>query len=411
MSAKIEKRGKGYSFVVTVSYDPATGKRVRKRHSGYRSRKDAERARAEIETQLHTGMYVHPSKLTVGQFLQDQWLPTIASTVKPSTHVSYTNLVAAAMPYIGAVPLQALTAGHLNAMYAKLGASGGRARNAAGVGVGRPLAPRTVAYIHAVIRKALNDAMKWSLLVRNPALSADPPKQSTSKDIEAWDGPQLARFLDSVADERLAAAWRLSAMTGARRGEVLGLRWQDVDLDGGRLWITQVLSSVSHRLEFGAPKTANGRREIALDAGTVLSLLAHRAAQAEERQRYGPQYDRRTDLVFRREDGSPVHPDQYSRWFNAHVSALGLKRISLHGLRHTHATLALKAGVPIHVVSKRLGHSGIAVTLQYYSFVLPGMDQSAADSVAAIVFAPEEVMPPNSHHFAPLPLLAGGVSA
>ena len=203
--------------------------------------------------------------------------------------------------------------------------------------------------------------------------------------MSTWPAATLRAFLEGVGGDRLCAAWHLAAATGMRRGEVLGLRWQDVDLDASRVAVRQTLISIRYRLSFGTPKTAKGRRLIALDDRTVAELKRHRKAQLQERLAFGPGYSD-ADLVFVREDGSPVHPDLFSDYFEKHARRLGLPRIRLHDLRHTHATLALQAGVNPKVISERLGHATVAFTLDRYAHCVPAMEEEAAARVAAFVF-------------------------
>ena len=173
-------------------------------------------------------------------------------------------------------------------------------------------------------------------------------------------------------------------MTGVRRGELLGLSWDAVDLDAGRLAITRTLIEGRGAPQFSEPKTKRGRRSVALDAGTVDALREHRERQLDERLAWGPAYEPH-DLVFCREDGTPIWPRTFSRFFDHHVRDAGLPKIRLHDLRHTHATLALEAGVHPKVVQERLGHSSIAITLDIYSHAIPAMQEDAAETIAALL--------------------------
>jgi integrase len=173
-------------------------------------------------------------------------------------------------------------------------------------------------------------------------------------------------------------------MTGMRRGEVLGLRWRDVDLVAGRAAITQTIIAPRYVTQLSTPKTEKGRRSVELDAGTVEALRSHRKRQAEERLAFGPGYED-NDLVFRREDGAALKPHLFSLAFETRASRAGLPKIRLHDLRHTHATLALKAGEPAKIVSERLGHSSVAITLDIYSHADPGLQKGLADRLAAMV--------------------------
>ena len=169
---------------------------------------------------------------------------------------------------------------------------------------------------------------------------------------------------------------------------MLGLRWNDVNLDDGRLHISQSLTAIHNQLEYSEPKTARGRRNVAVDSETIAVLRSYRKTQLEEQLAWGAGYNA-AGLVFTREDGRPIHPDRFTSWFKQHALAAGLPGIRLHDLRHTHASLALQAGVHPKVVSERLGHSTISITLDTYSHVLPSLQEEAAQKVASLLFDPE----------------------
>ena len=272
----------------------------------------------------------------------------------------------------------------LNAFYRELLIEG--RRNAAD-----GLAPKTVYYIHSILHRALRDAVRWGYVVRNVADAADPPKAKTPE-MRVWSPAQLRTFLDHVRGDRLYAAWLLAATTGMRRGEILGLRWNDLDLDAGRVAVRRPRILVDYQVQVSEPKTAKGRRSLALDPVTVAALRAHRARQAEEKLAVGGRY-RDSELVFTRPDGIAVHPERFSDWFRQHVRAAGLPRIRLHDVRHSYATAALAAGIPAKVVSERLGHANIAITMDTYSHVLPGLDEQAAGQVARLILGAGDPVP------------------
>lgn len=376
----VVKRGKGYAVVLELAQDPETGRRRQKWHSGYRTKADAERARTELLGRLDQGTYVAPTKSTLGEFLAE-WLDTIETTVRESTADSYRrNVENHVIPRIGSVRLTSVDAGTLNGLYAEMLRSGRRDGRGG-------LSPRTVRYVHTILHRAFKDAVRWGRLVRNPADAADPPAAGSGEerpDIETWDAATLRQFLGLAREheERWYAAWVLLATTGARRGEVLGLRWADVDLEAGRLSIRQSLTVVQHRPVFEAPKTAKGRRAVALDPGSVLVLREWRRRQLEERMAMGSGWAD-TGLVFTQPTGELVHPEAFSKVFERRVAVWRLPRLTIHGLRHTWATLALEGGVHPRVVQERLGHSTIAVTLGTYSHVSPSLHDEAARAVAA----------------------------
>jgi integrase len=384
MRGHVRKRGNTWCIIVDVGRDPETGKRRQSWRSGFRTRRDAERGLTEILGRLEGGAYVEASRGTVAEFLREWLTATEARGLRPNTLSTYRMLVDKHLiPRVGSVPLQKLSASHLNAAYADMLASGRRnVKKTSG------LSPRTVRYAHSVIRKALADAVKWNRLVRNVADAADPPrKAATVKAPMTWTASELRGFLEHVEADRLAAAWRLAASTGLRRGEILGLAWDALDLDGGRLAVRQTLTVADYEPRLSPPKTDRSRREVALDAETVTALREHRKRQLEERLAAGEVWRNHADLAFTDAIGRPLHPQGFSEAFERHVRATGLRRIPLHGLRHTHATLALRAGIHPKVVSDRLGHYSAAFTLDTYSESIPALQEEAASAVAAVVDA------------------------
>jgi integrase len=267
----------------------------------------------------------------------------------------------------------------LNRLYAQLLKDGRKDGNGG-------LSPRTVILVHSTIHKALATAVKQRLLQRNPADDAERPGQAHRPEMRVWTAAQLRSFLDHVRDDPLGPAITLAATTGLRRGEVLGLRWGRVDLDAGRVSIAETLVTVDYEVQASTPKTARSRRTVALDAGTVQVLHTQRARQLAQRLELGLGRPGADDYVFSQPDGSPIHPNGFSDRFDRLVSASGLPRLTVHGLRHTWASLALQAGIPAKVVADRLGHSSISVTLDTYSHLLPGLQEDAANRVADLVF-------------------------
>lgn len=383
MRGHVRKRGARWCVVVDVGRDPDTGRRIQKWHSGFVRKRDAESAVSAIVSKLEDGSYVEPSKLTVGRFLTDEWLPAIRATIGEGTLESYArNVRAHIVPAIGGVPLQRLTPAHLNAMYADLLESG---RSDGGGG----LSPRTVRYCHTIVRRSLQAAVKWGRVVRNVADAAEPPSPKVTRAgarqaMRTWTADELRGFLAAQRETRDYPLWVVLAQTGMRRGEVLGARWSDLDLEAGRWSVRRTLTAVAHELRESEPKTDHGRRSVALDAGTARVLGEWRRRQLEERLALGPAWQD-TGRVFTREDGADLHPERVSERFDRLVGRSGPPRIRLHDLRHTHATLALAANVHPKVVSERLGHASVTITLDTYSHAIPAMQADAAGAVAALV--------------------------
>jgi integrase len=206
---------------------------------------------------------------------------------------------------------------------------------------------------------------------------------SPEGEIKAWDAEELQIFLRHVRTDWWYPFMRLAAMTGMRRGEVLGLRWSDLDFDRGSLAVRQAIVAAGYDTYLDTPKS-HRPRTIDLDPKTMKALRRRRKEQLEDRLASGDSY-LGSDLVFTKADGSLVHPDTFTQAFDRKVEQTGLRRITLHGLRHTHATLLLKAGVPVQVVSQRLGHSDPGFTLRLYGHVLPSMQADAVNKISRMV--------------------------
>ena len=443
MRGSVVKKGTRWYVKIELDPEPGTGYRRQKWHSGYSTKREAERARIDLLSKFDRGEYVEPSQQTVADYMSD-WLKAIEHTVRPSTFDSYSrNVHNHVIAHIGMIRLTKVDAGVLNGLYAKLLSSGRRKPSRTGTGYSpqiveratelrtagftlkstaeqlraefneaehitkdtlasllrrdrsstatdrsRPgLDRRTVNYVHTIIHRAFKDAVRWGRLARNPADAANPPHGGQKSDgIQAWDAPTLRAFLEasSAADDRLHPLWVLLATTGMRRGEALGLRWADLDLETGRLRVVQTIIQTRSTVMIGEPKTAQGRRPVALDTGTVAVLREHRRRMLEERMLIGPGFDDQ-GLVFHQPDGTWLHPDAVSEMFLRRATRYKLTRLTLHGLRHTWATLALERGIHPRVVQERFGHSTISITLGMYSHVTPTLHDNAAEAIAGLI--------------------------
>jgi integrase len=377
MRGHVHKRGSTWGYVVDVGRDPATGKRKQRTKGGFRTRAAAEDALTEVLNEIRSGTVVAPSSVTLEEYLTE-WLTTVRPQLRETTWASYGVAVQRICWGLGVRKLQALTAVEVERFYARLVNEGGPA--------GRPLAAKTVRNTHIVLHRALADAERLRLAMRNVAHLARPPAVP-HVERATWTADELAAFLEHVSGDRLFAAYVLLATTGMRRGEVFGLRWRDVELSARRASVTQTVTTVNDKLVLGPTKTNRSRRTISLDPTTVDVLHAHRVVQDQERATAGQAWDPSYDLVLCDGTGRPEHPDRFSRQFQRYVKATDLPPLrGPHNLRHTWATLALRAGVHPKVVSDRLGHATIAVTIDTYSHVAPSLDAAAADTVAADIF-------------------------
>lgn len=365
MRGHVYKRGTSWTVVYDEGHDEH-GKRRQRSKGGFATQREAQRFLTETLSRLGDGSYAAPSKVTLSEYLRDEWLPTVEGTLRPQSYATYASLVRTQIiPRLGHRRLQALTGGHLNALYRELEQAG--------------LSAATRRLTHAVIHRALKDAVRWGKLVRNPASMADPPAKGRSR-AQAWTARELGRFLEHVTADRLFALWRLAATTGMRRGELAGLTWRALDVDGARLSVErQLLASGS----YGPPKSSRSRRTIALDPETVAALEHHRETQLLERDFAGDAYED-SDLVFADELGRPLRPQWLTERFGRLRKAAGIPTGTLHVLRHTAATLALTNGIPVHIVAARLGDDPNTV-LGTYAHLLPQSDEQAAERVAALL--------------------------
>ena len=250
---------------------------------------------------------------------------------------------------------------------------------------GKPLAPKTVRHAHVVLRKALADAERMGLVSRSAAASARPPAGEHAE-MTTWSSEDLRDFLAAVEGHPYEIGFRLLAATGLRRGEVLGLRWRDVDFDLGQIAVANTITEIGAETVMGPPKTARSRRSVYLDRRTVAALREHRQGQREQRIAAGPAWDADLDWVLTDELGGFVRPRSMSYEWRKLVEGLDLPRIRLHDLRHTHATLALKAGIHPKVVSERLGHATVGITLDLYSHVVPSLARDAAERIMSYTY-------------------------
>jgi len=352
--------------------DPVTGNRVTKRGSAP-TRRECEHDLREAIQRVESGKASVDDKITVREYLVDRWLPSIASTVRPGTVRRYADIVKNhIVPALGGIRLAKLSALDLQQLYADRLAKG--------------FSPNYVRYDHAVLHRALGQAVRMRVIDRNVADLVDPPRLVKSE-ATTWDAREVVKVLDLGDETDLAALWRLALLGGLRRGELLGLMWEDVDLERGLLAIRRgLIAGSAGKWELGAPKTASGRRTIALDTTCVSALRRHRAAQNAERLRLGAIWQDR-GFIFTNETGGLLLPNALFLRFRRLIATAGVRVIRFHDMRHTCATLALIQGVHPKVVQERLGHATVAMTLDRYSHVTEGLQRDAAESIAAAVEA------------------------
>lgn len=362
---------------ITVGYDPRTGKPLRKTFYG-KTRKEVVDKIAETLLEVRSGTYVEPTQTTFGEWL-DRWLTAYKKPqLKPGTYESYETLIRVHIkPALGEIPMAKLQANMLQSFYnQKL--EKGRAHGEGG------LSTRSVRYLHAIIREALQQAVKEGLLARNVADATSPPTVK-NKQMRPLTEEELQAFFAVAKEDRLFAAYVLAVTTGLRRGELLGLCWDCVDLEHGVITVRRQLMALKSGLVLEeTTKTKSGRRSITLTDDAIRELKAYRKRQAQEKLLLGEAYQD-NGLVFCKEDGTPLRPEEFTRRFQRWLEKAGLPKARLHDLRHTHASLLLARGVHPKIVQERLGHSSITITLDLYSHLTPGLQEAAAATLNGLL--------------------------
>ncbi|NVP55990.1 site-specific integrase [Mycoplana rhizolycopersici] len=381
MKGHIRERSPGkWAIVLDVGEpDPKTGKKKRKWHSFTGTKRQAQSECARLIAEITSGGYVEPTKQTVAEFLAE-WLKFIKPTVTPKTHERYTEICEKNLgPLIGDVALAKLKTDRIDAAFAKALTEG---RRRAGGG----LAPRTVHHMRRVLIKALNQAVTWDRLAKNPATATTPPKIERVKML-AYDADQTATLIEAFRPNRMFIPMLLAVMCGLRRGEILALRWRHVDLSDGRrmLSVRDSAEQTKDGVRYKEPKSGRART-VALSSMMLTELKAHRTRQAEEQLKLGVRPDD-DSFVVAQVDGRPLKPVSLTHEWTRLLAKTSLPRIRFHDLRHTHASQMLAAGVHPKVASERLGHSTIGITLDLYSHVMPGMQADAAEQVDAALQA------------------------
>jgi len=381
MKGHVYKRSHGsWTIVHDLPADSLTGKRRQKSQTVKGTKRDAERVLRELLLSLEQGVYVKANKITLAEWLR-RWLRDYASmSITDRTLESYTSIVERHLvPSLGKVVLSDLQPLHIQDYYAEKRLRG-RADGKGG------LSGRSVVYQHRILCKSLDYAVKMGLVVRNVAKVVDTPRVAKVT-MSTLSPEEVTRFLDVARETDYYVYFATLLYTGLRRGELLALRWRNLDLQKATLAVVETGYKLADgRYIIKEPKTPQSRRSVSLPLSLVELFKAYRADQELLRIQLGISLNA-DDFVFIRPDGSPMNPGAVSLAFWRIIKRAGLKHIRIHDLRHTHATLMLKAGVHPKVVSERLGHASIGITLDTYSHVLPGLQEAAAEKFERMIEA------------------------
>ena len=375
MKGHIRERSHGQWAIVLDVRDPESGKRKRKWHSFKGTKREAQIECSRLISEISGGAYIEPIKVTVGQFL-DRWLEHMKGQLTARSHERYTELARKNLaPLIGNTLLTKLRPTMISQAYAKALESGRRDGKGG-------LSPLTVKYMHRILRHALQQAVRWQLLVRNPADAVKPP-MAERKEMKALDADGTAALIEAARGTRLFVPILLGVLCGMRRGEITALRWRSVDLERGQLSVVASTEQTRDSVREKVPKSGRGRT-VALPSLVVEELRQHRLSQAKALLKLGVRLEDNHHVIMRA-DAGPLKPRSLTHAFEIFLRKQGLPRIRLHDLRHSHATHLLASGVHPKIAQERLGHSSVAITLDLYSHVLPGLQAEAADRVDVVL--------------------------
>jgi len=372
------KNGHVWQVVVETGTE-LNGKRKRIYRNVRGTKSEAQKVLAALLTELDSGTYVEPDKITLGEYLRD-WMQTyVEPNLSPTTVDSYRiNVEKHIIPRIGHIKLQELKPMHLQKFYHAL-MQNGRSDGKGG------LSPRSVRYVHRNIHEALEHAVRMQMLTRNVADLVTLPKVRPYK-AKVYDEGQLIKLINSSQGTDMELPIALSVALGLRRGELLGLRWSDINFEAKTARISNNLVITRRGVLDKSPKSESSNRTIDLPESLITVLKRHLRLQKENRLKLGSAYHD-GDYVCCKPDGSPYNPGYISKKFAKFLKKNGLPHIRLHDLRHSNATLMLKYGVQPKVASSRLGHSTISITLDLYSHVLSEMQKEVAEKFDEGIFS------------------------
>jgi integrase len=369
MRGHIRERSPSRWAIVLDHHDPITGKRRRRWHSFAGTKRQAQVRCAELVAELQSGASVDPNKITVLEFLDRFDRDWAAIHVTARSRDRYRFALDHVRRHLGNRMLQKVHPADIAALYASLTREGP--------------APRTTRMVHTALHRALGQAKNWGILRNNPADIAKPPKEP-SKETPMLQPSEAAGLLERLREQPLYLIASLALGTGMRRNELLGLRWQDVNIAAGRLTVEQSLEqTATHGIRVKAPKTRHGRRTISLPAHLVTELRQRWREQQEQRLGMGLGKAPETAPVFATADGRYLSPNAITKAWPVAMAAIGMPAVTLHSLRHTHASMLMNAGLDILTISRRLGHSSPTITLNVYGHLIHGGDDRAAQIMEA----------------------------
>lgn len=370
MKGYVRKRGKVYAYTVDIGKDPLTGKRKQKSKSGFKTKKEAQAALAELIASVEKGTYAEKRKVKFKEFAEEFLYKIYKNKVKASTFERTENIMNFhVFPFVQDIDIKDINAFLVHDFLEE-----------------KRKEDYSSSYIHRInetIKIVLRAAYKQGVIEQNIAASIDNPR-ITRKEMSVWTIQQVNEFLKQVKHSRYYIVFFLAAYTGMRKGEILGLRWSDVDFDKRTLRVNKTLYKIKTGFILADPKTAASNRTIYLDDDILRALRKHKVQQNLEKMKSGNVYQDH-DLVFPKEDGTYLTPSSVNATFSKYVKRFNLPSIRFHDLRHTHATILLEMGVHPKVVSDRLGHNSIKTTLDIYSHVSTSLQKDLSEQFSKVM--------------------------
>lgn len=369
MKGSTRKRGTCWEYTVDIGNDPVTNKRIRKSKSGFRTKKECETAMNKLIVEIEQGEYVEQKEILLKDYLAD-WLKSIKPNIAGNTFAYYRRIAEnEIVPVLGNMQVSKIKPLHIEKFIQEK-------RNKENIN------NTTLKHYFDTLNIALNQALKWQIISKNPCLAITPPKKE-NKEMNVLNVKELELLLNYLRDSRFKTLYLvvvLSVTCGLRRGEALGLQWEDIDFKQGIITVKNNYTKVDNKDMLTTPKTDKSTRKITMLDLTSEILSKWQVEQKKNKLLLGKEYNN-NNFVCTWEDGRPVRPDYISQQFSRVIKKLGLPSVRFHDLRHTHATMLLLQNVSPKVVSKRLGHSNISTTYDIYAHVLPEMEREAADKL------------------------------
>jgi integrase len=377
----IYKRGK--TWTAHIHWTDVDGASQQHKKGGFKTKAEAEQYLHRYKTEIHTGQRLGTSKYRLEDYLRKEWLPQREVDLKRGTFNSYTRIVNTHLiPHLGRLRLEELTPRRVERFYSQLQKDGARGQRLA---PGSGLSAKTVNNIAGVLNRAMRDAVRWGLIATNPIADARKPIKKKTE-MKAWQPDDLGKFITVTKSDRQSGTWHLLATTGLRRGEILGLQWDDIDFDKNTLTVRRTRVKIGASVYNETPKSNAGNRTISLDSQTINALKQQKARQSQEKLAIGGRWADDHGHVVTEPDGSLVDPHRLSQRFRALLKKHELPIIRLHDVRHSYVVAARRAGVDVKTVSQRIGHADVNVTLTVYDHVFHEDDVQAANNTADLLY-------------------------